>query len=92
MEIGTLGGCSTIWFARAIPSSGKVVTIEASAAHAEVARANLDRADVADRVELRSGRALDFDPNRASHGLLGVAAAFIQAVTASQLSCSTGRR
>jgi len=63
LEIGTLGGYSTIWFARAIPGSGKVVTIEASATHAEVAGANFDRAGVTDRVELRSGRALDVLPS-----------------------------
>jgi predicted O-methyltransferase YrrM len=62
LEIGTLGGYSTIWLARALPTSGSVVTIEASSAHADVARANLDRAGVADRVELRVGRALDVLP------------------------------
>lgn len=62
LEIGTLGGYSTIWFARALPASGKVVTIEANAAHAEVARANLNRAGVTDRVDLRFGKALDVLP------------------------------
>lgn len=62
LEIGTLGGYSTIWFARALPASGQIVTIEANAAHADVARANLDRAGVADRVELRIGKALDVLP------------------------------
>lgn len=62
LEIGTLGGYSTIWFARALPASGQVVTIEANTAHADVARANLDHAGVADRVELRIGKALDVLP------------------------------
>lgn len=62
LEIGALGGYSTIWLARALPASGKIVTIEANEAHAEVARANLDRAGVADRVELRIGKALDILP------------------------------
>jgi predicted O-methyltransferase YrrM len=59
LEIGTLGGYSTIWLARALPAGGKVVTLEAVPAHAEVARANFVRAGVADRVELRLGQALD---------------------------------
>lgn len=66
LEIGTLGGYSTIWFARALPASGQVVTIEANATHADVARANLDRAGVADRVELRIGKALDVLPTAGS--------------------------
>src|SRR5215475_2373852 len=53
LEIGTLGGYSTIWFARALPTGGRVVTLEADPKHAEVARANLERAGVADRVDLR---------------------------------------
>ena len=62
LEIGTLGGYSAIWFARALPASGRVVTIEANAAHADVARANFDRADVTDRVELHVGTALEILP------------------------------
>jgi predicted O-methyltransferase YrrM len=59
LEIGTLGGYSTIWLARALPPGGRVVTLEANPAHAEVARANLARAGVADAVDLRLGPALD---------------------------------
>ncbi|HLM70915.1 MAG TPA: methyltransferase, partial [Thermoplasmata archaeon] len=44
LEIGTLGGYSTIWLARALPAGGKLVTLELSPAHAEVARANIGRA------------------------------------------------
>jgi predicted O-methyltransferase YrrM len=62
LEIGTLGGYSTIWLARALPADGELVTLEYSAKHAEVARANLDRAGLADRVEVRVGAALDTLP------------------------------
>jgi predicted O-methyltransferase YrrM len=59
LEIGTLGGYSTIWLARALPEGGRVVTLEAMPRHAEVARANFARAGVAERIELRLGLALD---------------------------------
>jgi len=59
LEIGTLGGYSTIWLARALPAGGRLITLEADPHHAAVARANLDRAGVADRVELRLGLAAD---------------------------------
>jgi predicted O-methyltransferase YrrM len=62
LEIGTLGGYSTIWFARALPPGGRVVTLEANPAHAEVARANFARAGVTGAVELRLGPALDSLP------------------------------
>ena len=62
LEIGTLGGYSTIWLARAIPNDGRLVTLETSPRHAEVARANLDRAGVLDRVEIRVGPALETLP------------------------------
>jgi predicted O-methyltransferase YrrM len=57
LEIGTLGGYSTIWLARALEAGGLVVSIEANPHHAEIARANLRRAGVDDRVELRVGDA-----------------------------------
>jgi predicted O-methyltransferase YrrM len=57
LEIGTLGGYSTIWLARALPEGGRVVTLEAMPRHAEVARANFARAGVAERIELRLGLA-----------------------------------
>jgi predicted O-methyltransferase YrrM len=59
LEIGTLGGYSTIWLARALPTGGRMVTLEIDARHAEVARANLVRAGLSQRVEVRLGRALD---------------------------------
>jgi predicted O-methyltransferase YrrM len=58
LEIGTLGGYSTIWLARALPPDGRLVTLEANAAYAEVASANIDRAGLAERVALRVGPAL----------------------------------
>ena len=62
LEIGTLGGYSTIWLARAVPAGGQVVTLEAMANHVEVARANFARAGLADRIDLRLGNALDSLP------------------------------
>ncbi|KAA9143895.1 O-methyltransferase [Microbacterium lushaniae] len=65
LEIGTLGGYSTIWLARALPEGGRVVSIEAEPYNAGIARANLERAGVADRVEIREGRASDVLPTLA---------------------------
>ncbi len=62
LEIGTLGAYSTIWMARAVPEGGRVVTIEAEPANAHVARANLDRAGVGEKVEILLGRAADVLP------------------------------
>lgn len=59
LEIGTLGGYSATWLARALPADGKVITLELDQKHAEVASKNLGRAGVADRVELRVGRATE---------------------------------
>jgi predicted O-methyltransferase YrrM len=66
LEIGTLGGYSTIWLARALPKGGRVVTLEAVARHAEVARANFKRAGLADVIDLRLGKALDTLPRLAA--------------------------
>ncbi|WP_435591599.1 O-methyltransferase [Nocardia sp. bgisy118] len=62
LEIGTLGGFSTIWLARAVGKSGRVITLEYEPRHAEVARANVDEAGVGDRVDIRVGAALDSLP------------------------------
>jgi len=59
LEIGTLGGYSTIWMARALPEDGRLVTLEANPHHAEVAQANLRRAGLDGRVELRLGRGVE---------------------------------
>lgn len=68
LEIGTLGGYSTIWLARALPSDGKLVTLEVDPKHAEVAVANIAHAGFADRVEMRVGNALETLPLLAKEG------------------------
>jgi predicted O-methyltransferase YrrM len=68
LEIGTLGGYSTIWMARALPPGGRLLTLEADAKHAEVARANFARAGLAGVIELRLGPALDTLPQVAAEG------------------------
>jgi predicted O-methyltransferase YrrM len=62
LELGTLGGYSTIWMARALPAGGRLVTLEASPRFAEVARANIARAGLAETVEVRVGPALETLP------------------------------
>ncbi|WP_417508174.1 O-methyltransferase [Microbacterium sp.] len=62
LEIGTLGGYSTIWLARAVGDDGQVVSIEAEPANAAVARASIDAAGVGDRVAVRIGRAAEVLP------------------------------
>jgi len=62
LEIGTLGGYSTIWLARALPAEGSLLSLEFDAKHAEVARANIARAGFASQVEVRVGRAVDALP------------------------------
>jgi predicted O-methyltransferase YrrM len=62
LEIGTLGGYSTLWLARALPEGGRVVTLELDPHHAEMARANLKNAGFFDRVDLLVGSALDTLP------------------------------
>jgi predicted O-methyltransferase YrrM len=62
LEVGTLGGYSAIWMARALPVDGHLLTLEIEPAHAEFARRHLARAGVAERVEVRVGRALDLLP------------------------------
>ena len=62
LEIGTLGGYSTIWLARALPPDGRLITLEYDPRHAEVARANILNAGLADRVEIRVGRAIETLP------------------------------
>ncbi|MCV7091844.1 O-methyltransferase [Mycobacterium interjectum] len=62
LEVGTLGGFSTIWLARGAGPEGRVVTLEYEPKHAEVARSNLQRAGVGDRVEVIVGAALDTLP------------------------------
>jgi predicted O-methyltransferase YrrM len=59
LEIGTLGGYSTIWLARALPADGQLITLEAEPRHAQVARANIANAGLADLVLLREGPAIE---------------------------------
>ncbi|HEV7313677.1 O-methyltransferase [Sphingopyxis sp.] len=59
LEIGTLGGYSTIWLARALPDDGALVTLELEAHHARVAQANLENAGLASKVDIRVGPAVD---------------------------------
>jgi predicted O-methyltransferase YrrM len=62
LEIGTLGGYSTIWLARALEPGGRLVTLEYERKHADLARKNVDRAGVGGRVEIRVGKAIDSLP------------------------------
>jgi predicted O-methyltransferase YrrM len=59
LEIGTLGGYSAIWLARALPPGGRLITLEVAPKHAQVARANLARAGFANIAQVRPGRAVD---------------------------------
>src|SRR5437588_9701560 len=79
LEIGTLGGYSTIWLARALPKDGRVITLEVNPKHAEVARANVARAGLATTVEIRLGAALETLPKLATEKLGPVDLVFIDA-------------
>jgi predicted O-methyltransferase YrrM len=68
LEVGTLGGYSTIWLARALPDDGRLVTLELESRHAEVARGNLRRAGLAEKVEVIVGSALKTLPTLAARG------------------------
>lgn len=68
LEIGTLGAYNTIWLARALPSGGNLITLEANPKHADVARASIARAGLAEVVEVRVGRALGTLPRLAAEG------------------------
>jgi predicted O-methyltransferase YrrM len=68
LEIGTLGGYSTIWLARALPANGHLITLEAKEKHAAVARSNLAHAGIGEAVEVRVGRALEILPRLAAEG------------------------
>lgn len=62
LELGLLGGYSTIWMTRALPAGGRIVSLEYEPRHAAVARGNLERAGLLDRVDIRVGAALDTLP------------------------------
>ncbi|MGH3629690.1 MAG: O-methyltransferase [Sciscionella sp.] len=79
LEIGTLGGYSAIWLARALPADGKLITLEADPRHAEVALANLTAAGLAERVEIRLGKAVDSLEQLQGEGVGGFDLVFIDA-------------
>jgi predicted O-methyltransferase YrrM len=79
LEIGTLGGYSTIWLARALPVRGTLVTLEYDPRHAEVAKANIARAGLAGRVTVRVGAALETLPQLAAEGAGPFDFAFVDA-------------
>jgi predicted O-methyltransferase YrrM len=68
LEIGTLGGYSTIWLARALPEGGRLITIEANPKHADIAQANILRAGLDSLVDLRVGAGLEVLPRIAAEG------------------------
>ena len=68
LELGTLGGYSTIWLARALPAEGRLISLERNPDWAELAATNLDRAGLSDLVEIRVGTALDSLPQLADEG------------------------
>jgi caffeoyl-CoA O-methyltransferase len=63
LELGTLAGYSTIWMARALPTNGKLISLEYDPQHAAVAQKNIDRAGLTQQVEIRVGKALDILPD-----------------------------
>ncbi|PWB80944.1 MAG: methyltransferase [Methylocystaceae bacterium] len=79
LEVGTLGGYSTIWLARALAEGGRLVTLELEQQHAAVAAANLTRAGLRDLVDIRVGPALDALPKLESEGAGPFDLAFIDA-------------
>jgi predicted O-methyltransferase YrrM len=68
LEIGTLGGYSTIWMARALPADGRVITLEIDPKHADVARANFARAGLASQIEVKVGKAIESLPQLDASG------------------------
>lgn len=68
LELGTLGGYSTIWLARALPDNGKVITIEIDKHHGAVAKKNIENAGLSKKVDLRVGKALDILPDIIAEG------------------------
>jgi predicted O-methyltransferase YrrM len=79
LELGTLGGYSTIWLARALPADGRLITLEAEPKHAEVALANFQRAGLSNRIDVRVGSALDTLPRLVQEGLAPFDFIFIDA-------------
>ncbi len=68
LELGTLGGYSTLWLARALPADGRLITLESDPAHAKVARGTFAKAGVEPLIELRPGAALETLPSLVAEG------------------------
>ncbi len=68
LEVGTLGGYSTIWLARALPAGGKLITLEYEQKHADIAAGNIKHAGLAEKVEIRVGSAIDTLPALVKEG------------------------
>ena len=79
LEIGTLGGYSTIWLARALPDDGKLITLEYEQKHADIARENIKHAGLSDKVEIRVGPAAETLPALVKEGVAAFALIFIDA-------------
>jgi len=79
LEIGTLGGYSTIWLAKALPAGGRLVSLELDARHAAVARENIAQAGLGDRVQILQGRALELLPLVADQNAEGFDFVFVDA-------------
>jgi predicted O-methyltransferase YrrM len=79
LEIGTLGGYSTIWMARALQPGGRLITLEAEPKHAELARANIAHAGLERAIDVRVGPALEALPNIAAEGVAPFDLIFIDA-------------
>lgn len=83
LEVGTLGGYSTIWLARALPPEGSLITLEANPKHAEVAKSNIAHAGFAKIVDVRLGMAIDTLPALEAQGRAPFDLVFIDADKAS---------
>lgn len=79
LELGTLGGYSTIWLARALPESGRLITLEANPTYAEVAEANIARAGLSHVVDVRVGKAIEILPLLVQEGISPFDLIFIDA-------------
>ncbi|MFE4133282.1 O-methyltransferase [Peribacillus sp. YIM B13482] len=79
LEIGTLGGYSSVWLARALPEDGRLITLEYEAKHAKVAEANIKNAGLADNIHIMVGAALKTLPTLKEKGLSGFDLIFIDA-------------
>lgn len=79
LELGTLGGYSTIWMARALPENGRLISVEVDPHHAGVASANIARAGVSGKVEIRIGSAFDILPKMITEGEKAFDLVFIDA-------------